>query len=324
VRGFNQYDLKDNLNHNLFISFGVAPAMTRSNFRKPRKPGLVRIASQDGKFQIQGLNQWHNYWRDPYHLMLALPWSGFFGSIAVGYVLLNLMFAVMYVLGGDCLNGARPGNLEDAFFFSVQTFASIGYGAISPKTPYANVIVTLEAIMSLWVIALVTGLVFARFSRPSARVIFSRHVLITPHNGVPTLMLRTANQRRNQILEAEAQVFLTRDERTLEGNSLRRFYLLDLSRSRTPSFALSWNIMHSIDETSPLYGLTHEDLVASQSQLIVSVRGIDETVNYNINARHIYGVYDLLWDHYFMDVIHIDENGDRYIDYSNFHGVKPL
>ncbi len=298
--------------------------MTRSNFRRLRKPGLVRISSQEGKFQIQGLNQWHNYWRDPYHLMLALPWAGFFGSIAVGYVLLNLMFAVMYVLGGDCLNGARPGNLEDAFFFSVQTFASIGYGAISPKTSYANTIVTLEAIMSLWVMALVTGLVFARFSRPSARVIFSRHVLIAPHNGVLTLMMRTANQRRNQILEAEAQVFLTRDEQTLEGNNLRRFYLLDLSRSRTPSFALSWNIMHSIDENSPLYGLTHEDLVASQSQLIVSVRGIDETVNYNINARHIYGVYDLLWDHYFMDVIHVDDHGDRYIDYSHFHGVKPL
>jgi inward rectifier potassium channel len=309
---------------NPFIRSGVTPAMTRSKLRRPRKPGLVRISSQDGKFQIQGLNQWHNYWRDPYHLMLALPWSGFFGSIAVGYVLLNLLFAVMYLLGGDCLNGARPGSLEDAFFFSVQTFASIGYGVISPKTPYANVIVTIEAIMSLWVMALVTGLAFARFSRPSARVIFSRHVLITPHNGVPTLMLRTANQRRNQILEAEAQVFLTRDERTLEGNSLRRFYLLDLSRSRTPSFALSWNIMHSIDENSPLYGFTHEDLVQSQSQLIVSVRGIDETVNYNINARHIYGVYDLLWDHQFMDVIHLDENGDRYIDYSNFHGVKPI
>ncbi len=296
--------------------------MKRSSSRRRHKP--VRISSQDGKFQIQGLNQWYNYWNDPYHFMLALPWSGFFGSIAVGYVLLNAVFALLYLLGGDCLNGARAGSFEDAFSFSVQTFASIGYGAIAPKTSYANLIVTLEAIMSLLTMALVTGLTFARFSRPTARVTFSQHALITPHNGVPTLIFRTANQRRNQILEAEAQVFLTRDERTLEGASLRRFYLLDLARSRTPSFALSWNIMHPIDEKSPLYGMTQEDLIASQAQLIVSVRGIDETVNYNINARHIYGVYDLLWDHHFADIIHVDGFGDRYIDYTHFHTVKPI
>lgn len=283
----------------------------------------VKISNQNGKFQIQGLNRWHNYWRDPYHLLLALPWAGFYGLIAVGYVILNALFAALYLLGGDCLNGARAGYFEDAFFFSVQTFGSIGYGAIFPKTFYANVIVTIEAIMSLLSIAIVTGLSFARFSRPTARVIFSRNALITPHNGIPTLIFRTANQRLNQILEAKAQVFLTRDERTLEGGTIRRFYLLDLSRSQTPSFALSWNIMHSIDENSPLYGMTKDDLIASQSQLIVSVRGIDETVNYNINARHIYGVYDLLWDHHFMDIIHADDKGDRHIDYTHFNSVQP-
>ena len=300
------------------------PTQKPTQTQRKRRNFLVRISNENGKFQIQGLNLWHNYWRDPYHLMLALPWVGFYALIAVGYVALNAIFAMLYLLGGDCLNGGRAGSFEDAFFFSIQTFGSIGYGVISPKTSYANIIVTIEAFLSLLNIAIVTGLSFARFSRPTARVIFSQKALISPHNGIPTLTLRTANQRRNQILEAEAQVFLTRDERTLEGQNLRRFYILDLSRSRTPSFALSWNIMHSIDEMSPLYGLTQEDLVASQSQLIVSVRGIDETVNYNINARHIYGVYDLLWDHHFADVIHIDGNGDRYIDYSHFNDVNPI
>ena len=301
-----------------------ASAQKPTQTQRKRRKFLVRISNENGKFQIQGLNRWHNYWRDPYHLMLALPWVGFYTLIAVGYVALNAIFAVLYLLGGDCLNGGRAGNFEDAFFFSVQTFGSIGYGVISPKTSYANMIVTIEAFLSLLNIAIVTGLSFARFSRPTARVIFSQKALISPHNGIPTLTLRTANQRRNQILEAEAQVFLTRDERTLEGQTLRRFYMLDLSRSRTPNFALSWNIMHCIDETSPLYGLTQEDLVASQSQLIVSVRGIDETVNYHINARYIYGVYDLLWDHQFADIIYVDEKGDRYIDYSHFNEIKPI
>ena len=301
-----------------------AQPISQKKTSRKRRNFLVRISNENGKFQIQGLNRWHNYWRDPYHLMLALPWTGFYALIGVSYGALNAIFAVLYLLGGDCLTGGRSGSFEDAFFFSVQTFGSIGYGVISPKTTYANLIVTIEAFLSLLSIAIVTGLSFARFSRPTARVIFSQNALISPHNGIPTLTLRTANQRRNQILEAEAQVFLTRDEKTLEGQNLRRFYILDLSRSRTPSFALSWNIMHCIDENSPLYGLTQEDLVASQSQLIVSVRGIDETVNYNINARYIYGVYDLLWDHQFADVIHIDENGDRYIDYSHFNDVKAI
>ncbi len=300
-----------------------SPQISSRIARRVRRASRVRIVNQDGKFQIQGLNRWYHYWRDPYHLMLALPWWGFFLAIAAGYILLNAGFAFLYLLGGDCLTGARAGSFEDAFFFSVQTFASIGYGVISPKTPYANLIVTLEAIMSLLGIALVTGLAFSRFTLPTARVMFSQHILIASHNGVPTLSFRTANQRRNQILEAEAQLFLTRDEVTLEGNPIRRFYTLDLARSRTPSFALSWNIMHPIDERSPLYGLTQEDLLKTQSQFIISVRGIDETVNYNLHARHIYSAYDVLWDHDFADIIHVDQQGDRYIDYTHFHRVKP-
>jgi len=289
-----------------------------------RRHRPVRIARQGGKLQIEGLNVWYHYWRDPYHFMLVLPWVAFFGLIAIGYMMLNAFFAVLYLLGGDCLIGARSGSFEDAFYFSVQTFASIGYGVISPKTSYANALVTLEAILSLLTMAVVTGLGFARFSLPTARVIFSRQILISSYNGVPTLILRTANERRNQILEAEAQLYFTRDEQTVEGMRIRRFYALDLARSRTPSFALSWNIMHSIGPESPLYGLSPDDIAQSNGQFIVSVRGVDETVNYNIHARHIYSAQDLLLNHYFTDIIYVDETGDRYIDYSHFHGVEAI
>jgi inward rectifier potassium channel len=283
----------------------------------------IRIARKDGKLNVDTGSLLKQYWRDPYHLMLSVSWKMFFFSIGLGYLCLNAIFALLYLLGGDSLVGARPGNFEDAFFFSVQTFASIGYGVISPKTSYAHGIVTLEAIMSLLTIAIVTGLTFSRFSRPTTRVLFSKNVLITSYNGHPTLILRTANARHNHIAEAQAQLYFTRDEETLEGNRIRRFYALTLSRAHTPSFMLSWNIMHTIDETSPLYNVTLEEFRECGGQLIISIAGVDETANYNIHVRNTYGVNEVLWDHHFIDIIYTDEVGDRYIDYNKFHHTRP-
>jgi len=146
-----------------------------------------------------GMGAWHSYWRDPYHLLLTIPWTAFLILICVFYVTINALFALAYWLGGDCIANARPGSFLDVFFFSVQTLASIGYGAMYPKTTYANIIVTIEAMIGLVGIAVMTGLAFARFSRPTARVMFSRVAVITSHDAKPTLMFRTANQRRNTI-----------------------------------------------------------------------------------------------------------------------------
>jgi inward rectifier potassium channel len=221
------------------------------------------------------------------------------------------------------LKGARPGSFEDAFFFSVQTLGSIGYGVISPATTYAGILVTIEAILSLLAIALITGLAFARFSKPSARIIFSRYAVITHHNGVPTLMFRAANQRQNLILEAQAKVYLTRDEITKEGVEFRRVYDLKLARDIQPRFSLTWNVMHPIDANSPLYGLTAAQWTAGLPQILVTLMGLDETVAYDIHDRHIYGIADVLWDHRMADVVHRTENGDRYIDYTRFDDVVP-
>jgi len=288
-----------------------------------RRPRPIRISRQGGKVNIDTGNLLKQYWRDPYHLMLSVSWKIFFLSIAIGYVALNSIFAVLYLLGGDSLVGARPGNFEDAFFFSVQTFASIGYGVMSPKTSYAHIIVTLEAILSLLTIAIVTGLGFSRFSRPTSRVIFSQNVLITTYNGLPTLILRAANARHNHIVEAQAQLYFTRDETTLEGTKIRRFYALELARSHTPSFMLSWNIMHTINEQSPLYQVTTQDFHEFDGQLIVSIAGVDETANYSIHVRNTYNAEEVLWDHHFIDIIYTDEVGDRYIDYTHFHSTRP-
>jgi inward rectifier potassium channel len=290
----------------------------------PRRADYRRISQKNGRFQVEGMGKWYRHWRDPYHLLLTIPWIGFVGIVAGGYLLLNVSFALLYLLGGDCLIGGRSGSFEDAFFFSVHTLGSIGYGVIAPKTTYANIIVTMEAIASLLVIAVVTGLSFARFSKPSARVLFSKIAVITPYNGQPTLMFRAANQRSNQIFEAEIRVYLSRDEITAEGDRFRRVHELALVRNRNPSFSLSWSIMHPIDEQSPLYNYDLDRFAADRVQIITSLTGLDETVAYTIQSRHIYDHQDLRWDHRFVDIIRDVENGDRLIDYSYFHDVEQI
>ncbi|HEY9643022.1 MAG TPA: ion channel, partial [Coleofasciculaceae cyanobacterium] len=219
---------------------------------------------------------------------------------------------------------AKPGSFLDAFFFSVQTLASIGYGAMYPQTVYANSVVTVEAMMGLVSVAVLTGLAFARFSRPTARILFSQVAVITPHEGVPTLMFRTANQRQNQILEAQMRVYLMRDEITAEGERMRRFHDLRLLRNQTPSFTLSWSIMHPIDEYSPLYGMTVESLAQTKATIVVSLSGLDETVAQVITARHTYAAQDLMWNSRFVDIFYETSEGHRYLDYSYFHQVLPL
>ncbi len=289
-----------------------------------KRPQRVHIKNQDGKFEIIGMGAWYSYWRDPYHLLLTIPWTGFLLITCVSYIAINLIFALAYWLGGDCIANATPGSFIDLFFFSVQTLASIGYGAMYPKTLYSNIVVTIEAMIGLVGIALMTGLAFARFSRPSARVIFSRVAVIIPYNGVPTLMFRTANQRRNLILEAQMRVYLMRDEITAEGEFIRRFHDLKLLRNQTPSFTLSWLALHPIDESSPLYGMSADSLIQTNTNIVISVSGIDETVAQVVHARHQYTARDILWNNRFVDIFHHTSDGHRYIDYKYFHDVEPL
>jgi inward rectifier potassium channel len=299
----------------------------RKSVQKPwfRRRRPVRIAKQeDGSFQIQGLGIWYQYWRDPYHLMLTVPWWGFVSIISAAYLGLNLAFAVLFRLGGNCIIGARPGSFQDAFFFSVQTLASIGYGTMSPANLYAHVIVTLEAITSLFAIAVVTGLAFARFSKPTARVLFSKNMVVMPHNGVPTLMFRMANERNNLILEAQLRVYLLQNEITTEGEFFYRIHTLELLRDQSPSFYLSWTAMHAITPSSPLYGATSESLIEKNVQIRVSMSGLDETVAYTVHVRHAYGAQNILFGHRFVNVIQPSDDGDRYFNRALFHHVEPL
>ncbi len=290
--------------------------------RRQRRPPRFQIVLQEGRPQVDGVGAWYAYWRDPYHLLLTVPWLGFLLLILLTYVVINALFALVYLLDGEGVANAQPGSFLDHFFFSVQTLATIGYGFMYPKTLFANLVMTLEVMVGIVSIAVLTGLAFARFARSTARVIFSRVAVIAPHEGVPTLSFRAANKRRNRILEAQLRVYLLRDEVTAEGQRLRRIYDLHLLRNQTPSFTLSWSAFHPIDKFSPLYGMSAEDLAQMNTTIVISLSGLDETIAQILHARHTYAAHEVLWNHRFVDIICHTPNGNRYIDFAFFHDVE--
>ena len=261
---------------------------------------------------------------DIYHRILKMNWPCFFALGGSAYLLANLFFAGLYLLQPGSITNAHAGSFPDAFFFSVQTMATIGYGVMAPATVYANLLMTVETAVGLMFVALTTGLVFARFSRPTARIMFSDVAVIGPYNGKPALTVRLANQRQNQLLAAHVSMTVVRDETTTEGTLLRRFYDLKLVRDRSPVFALTFTAIHEIDAQSPLHGVTAEKMAAVNAELVVSASGVDETLVQPVQARTSYLPHEILWDHRFADIIGYTEDGRRAIDYRRFHDTVSL
>lgn len=267
---------------------------------------------------------WHtsqDLWGDLYHGLLTMSWPRFMVAVGIVFLVINALFALAYSIDPHAIVHGRPGSFFDAFFFSVQTMATIGYGIMYPGTLYANILMTLETLIGLFGLAIATGLAFSRFSRPRARILFSRYAVVCRYHGVNTLMFRAANQRGNQILEARIQVALLREERSPEGHLMRRFHDLRLTRQHTPIFSLSWTIMHPIDEASPLFGADTRSLQESDAQLVVILAGLDETQARTIHARKTYMPDDIQWGRRLRDVLSRTDSGQRVIDYSLFDEV---
>jgi inward rectifier potassium channel len=263
-------------------------------------------------------------WKDIYHGVLTVPWSTFLLGLAGFFVAVNGIFALLYSADPHGLANARPGNFWDAFLFSVQTIGSVNYSTIVPKSAYAKSVVVAEAFIGIIYLGLVTSLMYARFSRPFARVVFSSVAVIAPFDGVPTLMFRAANQRGNSIVDASATVTLARWQITREGVAMRRFEELRLVRERSSLFALSWTVMHTIDERSPLFGITQEMLLDGEMEIVVLLSGTDETLADRIYARHVYQASTLLWNRHFVDVLSVTEKGRRVVDLTRFHDTDPV
>ena len=289
--------------------------------RAPRAARLVQREASDRVVAIGLRDPWLG---DFYHHLLTLPWWAFLAGLALVYLGLNALFAGFYLLGSGAIANARPGSFADAFFFSVETISTIGYGQMSPGTLYGNIVMTVEAMAGLTLLAVSAGLVLARFTRPTSRVMFSKVAVVTPFNGVPTLSFRLANERRNQILEAQVSVTLVRDERTAEGEWIRRFYDLQLGRQRSPIFAMTFTVMHPIDQASPLSNATASSLATEAVEIVVTVTGLDETMSQPVHARTSYLAHEVLWDHRFVDVFTRTKDGRLAIDYRRFHDTEPL
>jgi inward rectifier potassium channel len=292
---------------------------------------LRRPRDQDGPIehfaasaQLQGFRTVAGLRPDLYHRLLTARWITFFAVMAAAYVLFNLGFALLYRLQPGSIANAGPDSFADSFFFSVQTMATIGYGDMRPATLYANLLVSVEVLLGLAGFALATGIIFARFSRPTARVMFSKVAVVTRHEGKPTLMFRAANQRLNRIIEAQVNVNLARNEVTVEGVAMRRFYELKLERARSPLFVLTWTVMHVIDEASPLHGAGRDSLMREGAEIIVAIAGIDETLSQTIHARHLYAAEDIQWGRRLADILGQTASGTTVFDYARFHDtVEP-
>jgi inward rectifier potassium channel len=288
-------------------------------------PAPLRLQKHGGIFTAVNPSDWLRHWRHPNHLMLAVPWPGFFGLIAAGYLLLNLLFALLYWLDPHGIAGVagETTSFLEAFFFSVQTLGSIGYGSFHPSSLFTHLVVTVESLLGLIVIALTTGMAFSRFSRSTARILFSEVATVHDYDGQPTLMFRLANERRKTILEATVQAYLAIDERTSEGHRMRRLHPLALNRDRSPLFLLTWTLMHPIDDRSPLRGRTARDLAAGEAEILVSFRGIDETLERPIYAHHNYPISRVLFGQAFVDMMQEEDDEGQRFESANFNRTHP-
>jgi inward rectifier potassium channel len=288
-----------------------------------------RLLNRDGSFNVgrRGLSFWSSL--SLYHWLLTISWLKFLALTALFYVATNTVFATAYLMCGPgaLVNTAEVGFDSDflrAFFFSVETFATIGYGHITPAGVAAHVIVTVESLIGLLGFALATGLLFARFSRPRAQIIFSKPAVIAPYRGMRAFEFRITNARSNQIIELEAKVLFARFEDE-DGKSVRRFYPLSLEREKVSFFPLSWTVVHPIDEASPLHALTEEDLRRTSAEFLILLTGIDETFSQTVHARSSYKAEEVIWNARFGNVFNTaSKNGMITIDVRRIHSVEPV
>jgi inward rectifier potassium channel len=284
--------------------------------------GLRRISLGDRPVVTQGRTR--AVWHDLFHFFMTVSWPRLFGTIAAFFLVFDTLFGCLYDLVPGCIANLNPPGFAGAFFFSVETLATVGYGDMHPQTLYGHSVAMVEIFVGLMTLALITGIMFARFSRPTARFLFARNAVVRPIDGRRTLMFRVANARENVVQEASAQLRMLCDEVTVEGYQMRRITDLPLIRSQHPMFSLGWNIMHVIDDASPLRAQTSESLHASGTMFVLSVSGTDETTGQVLMARAMYRSAAIRWNEAFADILEVTEDGTLHFDYRKFHDVEPL
>jgi inward rectifier potassium channel len=260
-----------------------------------------------------------NFWADISHRCMTASWPAFIAGAALVFVVFNAIFAVLYWIGDQPVSNVARNAYIDYLYFSIETLSTAGYGDMHPQTHYGHFIATVELFTGVFSMSLMTGLIFARFARPHARLLFADNPVISNYEGQPTLMVRFANERHNIIANASAKLWLLRDIVSLEGQSLRRFYQLKLVRDEHPALALSWTLYHVLDEQSPLYGLGPDDFAAIKVSLVVVVTGYDVVAAQSVHARKSYDHTDIRFGQRYADILNASEDGRLRINYGKFH-----
>jgi inward rectifier potassium channel len=296
----------------------VADRRIRPSLRRRRR----EFVFGERRVVAEGLD--HSPWTDLYRTAMAATWPQFLGALAAIFVALNAVFAWAYALGTDAIANARRGSFSDLFFFSVETLSTTGYGDMHPQTTWGHLVATVEIFVSLIATAGITGLIFARFSRPRARLIFASNPVVLKHDGIETLMVRVVNARNSYISEATAKLWALAPSVSAEGRQFRGFRAMRLLRGENPAFALSWTLFHPIDTDSPLYNKSREDVVADKFSFVLSINGLDETSSQVVYSRQVYAADDIRWGHEFVDMLHRDTQDRAYVDFSRINDTREI
>jgi inward rectifier potassium channel len=287
-----------------------------------------RLLNRDGTFNVRrdGLPLFASL--SAYHYLLNITWTKFLAYVSVCYIAGNAIFAVAYLLcGPDALFGMSPvdgpaGHFATAFFFSVHTLATIGYGSIHPQNLSSNIIVTIEALAGLIGFSFVAGIVFARFARPLARILFSQYAVIAPYKDITAFMFRIVNQKSSEIVELRAKLMLARRKRE-SPNGEREFIALNLERERVSFFPLSWTIVHPIDKDSPLFGMSADEMRLCDTEFLILLNGFDETFSQNVHTRSSYRGDEVVWGAKFKSMFNpAREDGTLSVDVQKLHEIE--
>jgi inward rectifier potassium channel len=287
---------------------------------KPVGRRIVRVGTRD--FVIEGIVR--PIFHDLFHHFMTVSWPRLFATLATFFIVFDLLFGLLYYLVPGCIANLNPPGFAGDFFFSVETLATVGYGEMHPESFYGHSVAMIEIFVGLMSLALITGLMFARFSRPRALFLFTKNGVVRPIAGESTLIFRAANERQNVVQDASARLRMLRDETTEEGFRIRRIVDLPLVRSEHPMFTLGWTIMHVIDDASPLSSETAESLSNSRAVFVLSVSGTDENTGQTLMARGEYSYADIRWNSTFLDILEEAPDGTIHVDYGKFHDIEPL
>jgi inward rectifier potassium channel len=261
--------------------------------------------------------------RDPYHLAVSLPWFGFILAMLACWLAINLVFALLYLLSPGAVANTAPGSFADVFFFSIETLATVGYGVMAPATLYGHIVSAAEIVTGMTFTAIVTGLLFVRFSRPKAKIAYAADAVVSMHNGRPTLMLRLVNARVTIMSNATARLFVLLEELTPEGMSLRSIHELRLRQAHLPMFIMPWTVIHAIDETSPLHGHDTETLAAAHARLFLTLEARDHALSALVQDIKDYPVEHIRFGMRFADMVSRGEGGQSTVDLSRVSLLEP-